>query len=68
MKVEYVYELSKLKREDNGAALIAEYVTELEQGDDCMWVKLQSWDETKRHRTLRAMEGKRVRITVEVVE
>jgi hypothetical protein len=32
------------------------------------FIRLQSWDETREHAIIRQFEGKRVRVTVEVIE
>lgn len=52
--------------EDGGAARIA-----CISGDDqnsCLFVRIQSWDELNRHEEFRELEGKRVRVTIEVIE
>lgn len=52
--------------EDGGMARI--HNGEMSQtggGDWCIFTRLQSWDENKRHPFMSMLEGKRVRITVE---
>ena len=49
------------KSEDGGQALIAE----IAEDEIEVFVRLQSWDETKKHPTLSPLVGKYVQITVE---
>lgn len=51
-----------LKSRDGGQALEATI------GDDDTFAVLRSWDENKRHSTLTQFDGRRVRVTVEIVE
>lgn len=51
-------------REDGGAALIARF----DDKDTGMFVRVQSWDETGEHAEFKKFEGKRVRVTVEVID
>lgn len=60
--------ITDVEEEDNGAALIT-----LIEGSDAMFVRLQSWDTTvwkgaEGHETFRKIMGKRVRVTVELLE
>jgi len=56
----------KLDSEDGGMSLV-DY--DFAQDDfDPFFVRLFSWDETKEHSTIRMMEGKKVRVTVEIIE
>lgn len=52
--------------EDGGAARIAR--VENANEDSCLFVRIQSWDELLRHEEFREFEGKRVRVTIEVIE
>lgn len=52
--------------EDGGAARIANLSNDNE--DSCLFVRIQSWDELLRHDEFREFEGKRVRVTIEVIE
>lgn len=52
------------EKDDGGQALIAEFG---EASVPQMFVRLQSWDEQKQHQVMRDLEGKRLRITVEVI-
>ena len=57
--------------EDGGAAKIADLDDMLVNGEEHspFFVRLQSWDDLAfNHETLDAMHGKKVRITVEVLE
>jgi hypothetical protein len=49
--------------EDSGQAKIAEV-----SGPDAFFVRLHSYDETKQHAAFAQFDGKRVRVTIEVVE
>ncbi len=57
------YDSTDFRSEDGGMAKI---LTTDSQGN--LFVRLQSWDEEKIHPELKSMVGKKVRITVEVVE
>lgn len=61
-----IFGLEDLRSEDGGCALIEDI--EPKEEDDCLFVRVQSWDETKEHKDFNALKGKRVRITIEVVE
>jgi len=60
-----------LSYEDGGAAIIVsdgspELIGKIGSG---MFVRIQSWDENETgHREIKILEGKRVRITLEVIE
>lgn len=56
----------KLESEDGGLCLVDYDFSE--ESDGTFFVRLFSWDDTKEHSTIRMMEGKRVRVTVEIVE
>lgn len=57
------------RSEDGGQALIADIQ---EEGADLtspgMFVRLQSWDEKYVHENAEKFRGKRVRVTVEIIE
>ena len=57
-------ELSDTKVEDSG---VARY-TEIDDPETDMFIRIHSYDITHRHTNFKQMEGRRVRITVEVVE
>lgn len=82
MKIEYVTTLrpdrhangdSRLLEEnespvslaDGGQAMIAEISAECHDG---MFVRLQSWDTSKRHLELNSLINKRIRVTVEILD
>lgn len=50
--------------EDSGAARI----TEVGQEGSDMFVRIQSWDSLKTHEEHRQLEGKRVRVTIEILD
>lgn len=55
------------KSEDGGMALILDDLGGIEvHGDDCLFVRLQSWDDDKKHPLMNSLIGKKVRITIEV--
>ena len=54
--------------EDGGAALIHEGELVDDGGDGCLFVKLQSWDDGLEHPLMTTITGKRVRITVEILD
>lgn len=64
--------LVEYTKEDSGQALIA---TIYEGGPKDMFVRIQSWetedqntDKKPEHKTARSLEGKRVRVTIEVID
>ena len=57
--------LGEPDRDDGGRALIQQFD---DAADDGLFVRLQSWSEKKEHPAMEALIGKRVRITVEVVD
>lgn len=62
----------ELSREDGGCALIGEVCDDdILRGSEApseVFVRIQSWDDDRLHPTIRQLEGKRVRVTVEVIE
>ncbi len=54
--------------EDSGQALIAEDIPLSPELDEGFFVRLQSWDTNKGHAIFRWLEGKKVKITIEVQE
>jgi len=60
-----------LTSEDSGCALMVEDGQPVEvdgHPDFGMWIKITSWDESKAHTDIRELEGKRVRVTLEVLD
>ncbi len=63
-----------ISTEDGGCAMIAENLpidTENSDEDNGMFVKIQSWDERdedEAHLDMKKLDGKRVRITIEVLD
>lgn len=53
--------------EDSRMAMIVQ-IDDNEEYDNGMFVRIQSWDETKQHADASRMLGKRVRVTVEIIE
>lgn len=49
--------------EDSGQAMIAQ----IDGEDDTMFIRIQSWDETRGHKDAREFDGKKVRVTLEVI-
>ena len=54
-----------VQAEDGGQALIAEFSGGSDTG---LFVRLQSWDESKRHEEMAQLMGRRVRVTVEIID
>lgn len=52
--------------EDGGQARVHTISGDDEDGD--MFVRVQSWDESCQHRQIKEFEGKKVRVTVEVID
>lgn len=52
--------------EDSGCARIAHI--ESDDADECAFFRFQSWDEDCRHETFKQFVGKKVRMTIEVIE
>lgn len=50
--------------EDGGCAKIIS----IEPPEGCFFVRLQSWDETREHTIFNKMLGRKVRVTVEILE
>ncbi len=55
----------ELHTEDGGRALIGEVEG---ADDDRTFVRLQSWSDDKQHPELAALDGKRIRVTIEVLD
>lgn len=69
MKIEFEDTAVQVASEDSGKARIIEVGVQ-EKGTplDCFFVRLQSWDQTKQHEVLKQLEGKRLRVTIEVLD
>lgn len=52
----------QLPLEDGGKAMILE-----RQGLDGLFVRVQSWDETKQHKAFSTLKGKRARLALEAI-
>jgi hypothetical protein len=64
-------EEKRFVREDGGAALIfhEEPIEETGPGNDqCFHVRLHSYDETFKHAGVKQLFGKRVRVTIEIMD
>jgi hypothetical protein len=58
-------------KEDGGRVLIAQIahvVGESENSDEGLYVRIQSWSESKMHPQMDALIGKKVRVTIEIIE
>ena len=60
--------LVQFKKEDGGSALNASFTPEGEDDGTGLWINLISWDESGVHADASLMAGKRVRITLEVID
>lgn len=62
----------ELSREDGGCALIGEVCDDDtacgSEAPSEVFVRIHSWDDAMQHPTIKRLEGKRVRVTVEVIE
>jgi hypothetical protein len=66
-KVKVIEDLFQVESvEDGGAARIATIADD--RDDSCLFVRIQSWDELSRHEEFRELEGKKIRVTIEVIE
>lgn len=67
----YQVEEKQLAKEDGGQAIIfhEDPVTETGAGvDGCFHVRLQSWDETLKHPSIRSLAGRRIRVSIEILD
>lgn len=58
-------------KEDAGRVLVAQIdhvVGESEDSDEGLYVRIQSWSENKNHETMNTLIGKKVRVTIEIIE
>jgi hypothetical protein len=53
--------------EDGGCAKIVNVVDEPDE-EKGIFIRLQSWDESKEHKDFHQLEGKKVRITIETIK
>jgi hypothetical protein len=51
--------------EDGGQAMIVEFGAGSSEG---LWVRLQSWDPSKEHAEITSMMGRRISVTIEVMD
>lgn len=60
----------ELSFEDQGKAKICYYDEGCKSSldDNCFFLRIQSWDENKEHKTINSMIGKKYKITVEIEE
>jgi hypothetical protein len=57
------------KTEDSGAAMIADTNgVNYDNEDSGLFVRIQSWDESLKHPLTKSLEGKKVKITIEVLD
>ena len=55
---------SDVEIEDGGQAMIITVVDEKDNKDNGVFVRLQSWDDTKTHEELKKLIGKKVKIVI----
>lgn len=74
MKIQYSFDTkipknparaSNIDVEDGGQAII---VTLSDKHDPNLFIRFQSWDETKEHTSMKHFLGKRVRVTIECLD
>ena len=71
MSKKFVFEgVCEFDKEDSGAALISQFSLDPagKNEDSGLFVRVQSWDETREHKDASTLAGKRLRVTVEVIE
>lgn len=68
MKKVFIGKLEIESVDDGGQARIATINDENPDPHEEMFVRVQSWDEGLEHAQFKLFEGKRVRVTVEVLE
>ena len=56
---------AKSEYQDGDQALIIEVNSCV---SECVFVRIQSWDESKQHRELEVLKDKRLRVTIEVLD
>lgn len=56
-----------ISTQDGGQAMIIEF-SGGGAGDDGVFVRVHSWDSTRQHDLLDSLRGRRVRVTVEIVD
>lgn len=54
------------EKEDGGRALIAQIESENEEDD--VFVRIQSWSDDRTHTVMNSIQGKKVRVTIEVID
>ena len=66
---------AKIKRkdvniEDSGQVVIVEPQWVVKGGDDNIFIRIQSWDESAEmeHKTINKLIGKKIRVTIEEIE
>jgi hypothetical protein len=70
-KCEFIQEIkpTDVDTEDSGCAIICHVDGEGHENEDTgMFVRLQSWDDDKKHVEIRKFIGRKVKITVETVD
>ena len=67
MKIVMEGVLDEVDREDGGMALIGHGIEENPEHEG-FFVRLQSWDETKEHKTFNQLRDRKLRVTVEVID
>ncbi len=67
-KIIYVGELKKkdVSVEDGGQAMVSDPFST--NGDNGMFVRIQSWDEKKKHEDFKKFQGRKIRVTIETVD
>lgn len=60
--------LVEVHTEDGGMSMISEDIYCDPDLDHGLFVRLQSWDRLKKHADLSALAGKKVRVTIEVLD
>lgn len=62
------YDPTDLDVEDSGQAQIYSVVDLNDDEEDGMFIKIQSWSKSGKHPDMDRLKGKRIRVTVEVLD
>lgn len=70
-KCEFIQKIEPpfIDTEDGGCAIICQVERKREKEEDpCMFVRLQSWDDSKKHVEIKKFIGRKVKITIETID
>lgn len=67
-QTEVKVEHSDIETEDSGCAKILTVVFNEDDEENGMFVRIQSWDDDKKHIDFNKMIGKKIKVTIEIEE